>query len=157
MEYIFNKKCNISDLSVQLQHFNFKELKTVGDQTVIVATDPLTEENLLELTTIIENHQPQLPQKIAEDSVEKAIIFAQHLTINFAAENVVMGITQAGKTKEVSDFLADVTRYAQTGSLYEVINELDSLVAAGLPQELEPFVTETRLNTFKNKIIEHLS
>lgn len=89
--------------------------------------------------------------------VKDAIDFGNELLVTFAAENVALGITQAGKTKEVADYLADVTRYIQTGSLYEVMNEIDRLIAEGLPLKLDPFISPNRINQFKNKIIEYLS
>lgn len=97
------------------------------------------------------------PEFLVKQSIEGAIKFGQAMLVDFATENVLLGITQLGKTKEVSDYLADVTRYIQTGSLYEVINEIDRLIAAGLPVELEPFITESRLLLFKQKIVDYLS
>jgi len=92
----------------------------------------------------------------ARNSITNAIIFGQELIVTFATENVLMGITQAGKTKSVSDYLADVTRYTQTGSLYEVINEIDNLIIEGIPQDLDPFVNQARLESFKSKIQNYL-
>lgn len=89
--------------------------------------------------------------------VKKAVDFGQDLMIKFAGENVALGITQAGKTKDVADYLADVTRYLQTGSLYEVMNEIDSLILAGIPIELSPFVTQSRMEEFKSKVSNYLA
>lgn len=86
----------------------------------------------------------------------KARSFADGIVNLYAAENVLMGITQADKTKQVSDYLADVMRYAQSGSLYEVVNEIDRLIQAGIPVDMSPFVTEQRLEQFKQKIITYL-
>ena len=94
--------------------------------------------------------------EIGKDKVRAAMNYGQKLMIDFAGENVGMGITQAGKTKTVSDYLIDVTRYLQTGSLYEVMNEIDALILAGIPGDLSPFVTEARMNDFKAKIISFL-
>jgi len=97
------------------------------------------------------------PEFLVKQSIEGAIKFGQTMLVEFATENILMGITQLNKTKEVSDYLADVTRYIQTGSLYEVVNEIDRLIAAGLPVELEPFITQTRLESFKSKILNYLT
>lgn len=90
-------------------------------------------------------------------AVKRAVEFGQELMIRFAGENVALGITQAGKTKEVADYLADVTRYLQTGSLYEVINEIDSLILAGIPSELSPYITQVRMEEFKSKVNNYLT
>ena len=89
--------------------------------------------------------------------VSQAIEFGNTLIIEFAGENVALGITQSGKTKDVADYLADITRYCQTGSLYEVANEIDRIISEGIPSELDPFVNQTRLTEFKSKIMSYLS
>lgn len=88
--------------------------------------------------------------------IEGAMRFGQQMMISYASENVLMGITQAGKTKAVADYLEGVIRYMQTGSLYEVMHEIDRLKSEGIPVELSPFVTEVRLEAFKNKILDYL-
>lgn len=99
-------------------------------------------------------------QENIEKQVKSIVIdakrFGDDLIITFATENILMGITQAGKTKAVSDYLADVTRYAQTGSLYEVVNEIDRLIALGIPSDLAPYVTTQRMTDFKQKVLGYL-
>lgn len=89
--------------------------------------------------------------------IAEAMKFGHDLVIEFAAENILLGITQAGKTKAVADYLEDILRYVQSGSLYEVLHEIDRLMHEGLPAELAPFVTEARLLAFKNKILAYLA
>lgn len=92
-----------------------------------------------------------------QEIVRNAIDFFNGMMIKAAAENIAIGITQQGKTKEVADYLSDVMRYGQSGSLYEVINEIDSLIAATVPPSLSPFVNEERLLNFKQQILDYLS
>jgi hypothetical protein len=92
-------------------------------------------------------------KKIVRDAIE----FGQELVIDFAGENVALGITQAGKTKEVADYLEDVQRYISSGSLYEVIDQIDDLIANTVPSSLSPFVTDERLLEMKEKIEDYLS
>ncbi len=88
--------------------------------------------------------------------IHNAMRFFDDLMVSFAAENITLGITQAGKTKAVADYLQNILHYGQTGSLYEVINEIEALKIAGLPTELEPFVTTSRLNSFKASVEDYL-
>lgn len=89
--------------------------------------------------------------------VANAMDFGNNLILEFAAENILMGITQAGKTKDVADYLSSLMRYTQTGSLYEVMAEIDRLIQTGLPPNLSPFITEERLLSFKTKVLEYLA
>ena len=95
-------------------------------------------------------------QKAIRKIIQDAIKFGNDIIIEFAAENIAMGITQLGKTKAVADYLADVMRYAQTGSLYEVLAEIQRLEGLGLPADLAPFITTERLALFKGKIQSYL-
>lgn len=89
--------------------------------------------------------------------IADAMDFGKQLMVEFSAENVLLGITQAGKTKEVLVFLAEIKNAMDTGSLYTAMNEIDGLISNGLPQDLAPFITEQRLLGFKTKIQGYLS
>lgn len=129
----------------------------LGLEFAVVFDEDLSTEEKNELDTIVSNHNFLTIQEEVKIKVSSAIKFGNDLIVNFASENVLMGITQAGKTKDVADYLADLMRYAQTGSLYEVINEVDRLIAEGLPADLEPFITETRMNVFRQQVVDYLS
>lgn len=96
------------------------------------------------------------PLEPYENIVTNAIEFFQEIMVTYAAENITMGITVYNKTKEVADYLATVMRYGQSGSLYEVIHEIDNLKTEGIPVELSPFVTDARLDVFKAKITTYI-
>lgn len=110
---------------------------------------------------ITEQEMQQLDQyettQMVMAKIEAAVQFGNTLMIKFASENVLMGITQAGKTKAVADYLADATRYIQTGSLYEVVHEIDRLLGEGVPSDLSPFITASRMNQIKEDILDYLS
>jgi hypothetical protein len=67
-----------------------------------------------------------------------------------------MGITQAGKTRSVADYLKNVMFYGQSGSLYEVLAEINTFESEGYPSDLSPFVTQARMELFKQKIEDYL-
>jgi len=102
--------------------------------------------------TVVEMHVAEYD---AESLVINAKMHFEKKMVTFAAQNIQMGITQAGKTKDVADFLAMVLTYGQSGSLYEVINEIERLKSEGLPASLSPFVTTDRVNDFKAAILEY--
>jgi hypothetical protein len=117
-----------------------------------------TQQQTTTVNNIVNAHEGNAPAElVVKNTVKNAIEFGNNLIVEFASENVLLGITQVGKTKEVADYLADLMRYAQTGSLYEVINEVDRLIDAGLPVNLEPFITETKMNAFKQQVVDYLS
>ena len=99
---------------------------------------------------------PKTPEELAKAAIIEAMEFGSEMMLNFSKENVLLGISQAGKTKPVLDFLLEVKTAMDTGSLYAAIAEIDSLISAGLPAELEPFITEDRLTTFKRNIQAYL-
>lgn len=120
------------------------------------ASFELTESELNSVEAQVLSHDYTDPVQVARTLINEAMLFGNELIITFAYENVLMGITQNNKTKAVADYLANLIRYTQTGSLYEVINEIDRLINEGLPVELEPYITETRLLNFRQKILDYL-
>lgn len=86
-----------------------------------------------------------------EQVVLKAIQFGQKLSSEFIAENIMLGITQANKTKEVRNALNEVFNALQTGSLYDAIDEAKAVVYRD-----NVFITDARLISFINKIETYL-
>lgn len=85
--------------------------------------------------------------------VIKARGFGSDLVDTFAAENVMLGITQAGKTGEVLDKMAPVISALTSGSLYEAITR-----AKAIPEQDKDlvFITDERLLAAVNKIEAYL-
>lgn len=85
--------------------------------------------------------------------VKSARRFAQDLMDSFAAENIELGITQAGKTAQVRIAMANVINACQTGSLYDAIAQ-----AKAIPAENKDatFVTDARILAFINAIEDYL-
>lgn len=144
----FNLDLLTQQLDVLLNDFYITTLQT---QITVHYNDDVLEQDIINIVNT-HSYNSQILKV-----VQKAIKFGNDLIISFATENVIMGITQTGKTKAVADYLADMMRYAQSGSLYEVMAEVDRLIASGIPQELAPFVTEARLTQFKQKVLAYLN
>jgi hypothetical protein len=156
-DYKFPKALvNLDKLSVELSSLSLVGCSFSSGEVTLHSSVELTPEQLTLAQTVIDSHVHISAEQAVFQIVSNAIAFGNDLIVRFAAENVLMGVTQAGKTKAVADYLVDVMRYAQTGSLYEVINEVSRLQSLGVPSGLSPFVTEQRLEQFKQKIITYL-
>jgi hypothetical protein len=97
--------------------------------------------------------QTALTQLGIESIVSDATRFGQGLLISFAAENVLMGITQEGKTGEVMDKLSAVLPAVQAGSLYLAIERIRAIPPSSYDTK---YVTAARLLQFVNKIEGYL-
>lgn len=85
--------------------------------------------------------------------VSEAILEGQRLIMEFAAENVAMGITQDGMTSVVRKNLEQVTLALMTGSLYDAITEIRLIPN---DQKDLKYITDARLLQFINKIETYL-
>lgn len=99
----------------------------------------------------------EITRKQVKEVVSKAMAFGQSLMEDFATDNILAGITQAGKTRAVSDFMLTMQSLLLSGSLYAAKDEIDAMIANGLPAELAPFITEAKLLEYKQKIIAYLA
>jgi len=101
---------------------------------------------------------PHVPtsEEIVATSISKAAKFGLEIIDATTVENVLMGITQARKTAAVSNYCHKLIHYLQTGYLYAAVDEIDAMIAAGVPQDLSPFVTEERLTECKTKLNQYL-
>lgn len=87
-------------------------------------------------------------QQIVENKIAKAIDGFNQLMIEYAAHNVLSGITQAGKTQLIADTLLPVMQYGETGSLYAVIAALQAVTVT---DEMSPFITNAVITDLINK------
>lgn len=72
----------------------------------------------------------------------------------FAAENIAMGITQAGMTLAVSDALQEVNMYGSTGSLWQAYAALSKVVVT---PGMAPFLTAARIEWMRNQLVQAIS
>jgi hypothetical protein len=99
--------------------------------------------------------QPTMEEIVGKKIVD-AQTFGQALLKEFATENVLMGITEAGKTIQVTDYLHKLSHYIMTGSLYAALTEIDVIISDTNKSDLDPFVTNDRMNIYKEKIQRYL-
>jgi hypothetical protein len=95
-----------------------------------------------------------IPQQ-SYDLCASIVIAAQtawtQMVTQFAAENIAMGITQAGKTGLIGDALQQVNGYGAVGSLWEAYSALSRVQ---ITPAMAPFITADRIEWMKNQIIE---
>lgn len=157
----FNGTTNADILSISLKASAIPN--TLNYIKIVAELDLIEVEYLTSLITsdktildgLITGHSED-PLKAYKTLVENAIAFFNEFMIRYAAENITLGITFYNKTKDVADYLKDVMRYGQSGSLYEVVNAIDTLIAAGVPVDLDPFITQTKLEDMKAEVNAYL-
>jgi len=77
--------------------------------------------------------------QIAENEVQACIDFFNQSMIQFAAQNILLGITEvSGATALISNTLATVQQYGQSGSLTAAIVALNAITVTS---EMSPFLT----------------
>lgn len=128
-------------------------IETVEQNVIIYFHQDLTEDEVNTLNSIVGSHQPIMIQEIVENSITNAIKFGEKLLVTYAAENVMLGITQDGMTGVVIDRLGGVITCLQSGSLYDVIVRIKAI-----PQENydSKYITAIRLLSFVNKVEDYL-
>lgn len=109
--------------------------------------------NLAEIESLADSYLAYQSEYNLKRIVEGALGKGQALIQEFITENLVLGITQAGKTKEVRQAMAEVTSCLMTGSLYDAIDELRLI-----PTEAKDatFITDVRILSYINKIESYL-
>lgn len=95
------------------------------------------------------------PEYVQANILEPAASFGLNLSKRFASENILQGITQAGKTMLVGDALRDVAYYMERGSLFAAEAKIIQL-SQNLDPALSPFVTTERLLRYRNLIRQYL-
>jgi hypothetical protein len=102
--------------------------------------------------------QAQTQATTISDLLINAQTFGQGLINQYAAQNIVAGITQAGQTLAVQSYLNLLADMLYTGSLYGAIQVIEQLIAdtSSTKTSLSPFVTNTILYTYLNQIQTYL-
>ena len=145
------KEIKATNIGTKIDYIN-----SDGDNVSIFTKEALTTQEEVDLAAIVNAHVSFDQIAHIKNLLVGAMEFGKNTMLEFATENVAMGITQAGKTKAVLEFLTPVKNAMDTGSLHAVIEEIDNLIEAGIPADLAPFVTDERLTEFKNKVEDYL-
>lgn len=97
--------------------------------------------------------------QVVANSISAAATFGNQLIFQFAANNVLTGITQAGKTIPVALYLQTLGYYLRSGSLYAAITEIQNLIAdtSDAKAALSPFITNAILYNYMNQIQVYLN
>lgn len=156
MIYTFQKNIisdKLQDELIQLGFESLQYIETVGTTVNIYFSDELSNEDQTALANVVSSHStnPALAD-IVDAKIRQATAFGEGILKDFTIENVLLGITQAGKTRAVSDYCHKLSHYISTGSLYAAMEQVDVMINAGIDESLAPFVTEARLLTYKSKI-----
>lgn len=99
---------------------------------------------------------PPTFREIVDAKKADAERFGKELIELFKFKNIEKGITQAGKTKVVSDYCHWLNHYLEQGSLYAAIEQIDIYLAQPDRGEAAAFVTDERLNYYKSRLQTYL-
>lgn len=95
------------------------------------------------------------PTEIVMAKVQGYKKFSSNVMDEFIVENIVLGITQQGKTRLVGETMKDLTYWLERCSMNEALAEIENIKSRITP-EMAPFITEARMNVFRDKILVFL-
>lgn len=147
----------------ETMYYNAEDIPVVTDEDGNVTVDPsyiyyaeVQAVEAVEAHYIIQKKQgadQEMSRKNVEQIVRQAIAFGQNLLVEFSSENIIMGITQDGMTKQVRQAMSEIILAIQTGSLYDAIDEIDLIPAEAKDGK---YITDARLQEYKTKIQNYL-
>ncbi len=97
---------------------------------------------------------PQVEYNAYQAVVQQAQAAWAGMVLQFATENVCMGITQSGKTQLIAEALQQVNSYGSTGSLWLAYTALSNVQ---ITPEMAPFLTQARLEYMRNSLIQTIA
>lgn len=174
MNIQFNKQIiNIPKLSAEITAVTNKYLYLTqkGDVLTITFSGLLTQGEIDSVSGVVNNFvEVSLVDNLEKYMSSKVEPFVKYIQNYMKAENLAMGITQAGKTYDVLAFINDqvqlpnktrkvsIGNTLDSGSLTVTIELLNYYIAnPSLYEDLAPFVTVDRLTEWKTKILAFLA
>lgn len=126
--YSFSGDADTTKLSALIVSAGLTDLayiNTAGPDIYVTFPEALPTESVTTLTTLVNMYLNGVRTAAAtEAAIEAATTFAYRLIRQFAAQNVLLGVTQAGMTGTIITILAPTLTALQGGSLYEAITRL---------------------------------
>jgi hypothetical protein len=166
MIYQYSKDVSVDKLLVEISQAGLLApslVETVDLDLFIHYAQELNDKTVLD--TVVSNHVKQTTAEYLSNYLMNQVFpFVHNLIATFAAENISMGVTQAGKTADIlglfehkydigANHEVSLKSSFDTGSLYVSLAILQYI--RDNPNEysgLSPFVTDARLLSMKNKI-----
>jgi hypothetical protein len=162
---------NKLDLELRILNSKYNSLVLKGDALQLIFDSSLTQAEVdavsNKINTFVETDISVELQTYIEKEVRP---FIDKMMYQIKAENILMGVTQYGKTVDVLGFFNEkITLPTKTravsikdalsdDSLYAVVDLLNYyLDNPSLYSDLSPFVTGDRITQWKNKIVEFLT
>lgn len=136
-----------------LRHCRDEEIPELKQEGYTIVTQEEYDNHVASLADRYAAWESARTQLGIETVVSAASHFGQGLMITFAAENVLLGITQEGKAGEVLNKLSHVMAALQAGSLYEAMSRVRAI--PGTDYDVK-YITEARLLLFINRIEAYL-
>jgi hypothetical protein len=135
-------------------HANFTGFTQANNIVTLFYSVPLSESTQSSIQVSDVSFVDNDPHEYIRNNIlTPARTFGQLLIDDFAAENILLGITQAGLTNQVRKTLTEATLCLITGSLYDAIAE-----ARLIPENEKDgtFINNVRLLSFINRIEKYL-
>ena len=142
--HLFHKSLNAS----------FSGFTQTGTNVTLKYSTPISEQEQADIQLADVSFVDSDPlEYIKSNILVPARSFGESLINDFAAENILLGITSSGLTNHVRKTLSETTDCLLTGSLYDAIYE-----AKAIPAEKKDavFITNARILGFVNKIEAYL-
>jgi len=155
-----NTNFNVTKLFYEMSTLSFKEkidYYEITEKFVLKTKQPLSLDQELELKKLLDKHTTDYIEGSISEIVDNSIEFGHKILLDFSRQNIILGITEAGLTEAVLDYLEPIKSAVQTGSLYLVITKIDKLIIENVPQNLNPFVSNEKLSNIKLEIENYLA
>lgn len=153
--YNYNKSILAHKLQSELVALGLpvQYIETLGLSVSINCTEELTVDQQLALNQAVNAHQAVASREYIKSVIAEAMFFGNSLIEDFATDNILLGITQAGMTGTVRKALREVSSALRSGSLKDAIIEMRAV-----PSEDKDgtFINDTRLLDYINRIETYL-